>query len=343
MDHVQRHLDDTSRARSSSAWQKSIRSVIVTDVLGKIFTDTRALDPVSILRSASSPHLPSLTDSPNSDSPLGPGGIRRTYSETVLSDLHNGVRQHSLSKSVSISDTTLGSDVVKSIPRQKSRRFSQKPKFTISKFAVTEKHKREDVINLPKAAIISDRLEGETKARPVVGSLSSFARKSWTNSSRSPSPSPRRHSGEDLQKNTLPNVASIQPASPIKVDPVEILVLPVREGDRPIKRRKSFIGRKSKRPLSALIGKGTPAGEDARPGVPSIPKSFSSDRLPSLVRDHHPLERPPIIPRSTSSDRLQSLILDSPRKKDELWSNFRSLDGEFQKYVKLLLIGLYEC
>ena len=275
-------------------------------------------------------------NSPSSKTTLEQGGIRRTYSETVLSDLDNGDRQH-LSKSVSISDITLGADIVKGISRQKSRRFTQKPKFTISKFSVTEKPKREETIDLPKAAIISDRLEGKVKARPVVGSLSSFARKSWTTASRSPSPSPGRSSGEDLHSNSLPNVASTHPSSPIKADPVEIQVLPVTEGDRPIKRRKSFIGRKSKRPLSAFIGKGTPGGEDPRPGVPTIPKSFSTDRLPSLVRDHHPLERPPLIPRSTSSDRLQGLLLESPRKKDELWSNFRSLDGEFQKYVEITL------
>ena len=333
MDDVQDRLDDASRAGFFYAWQKPIR---YANASFRQQPADKKPDSVAILRSASSPHLPSIGDSPSSESPVvKPGPIRRFNSETLLSDLDNGLRQQPLPKGASISGITLGADIQTSNPSQKSRRFNQKPRFTISKFAVMDKSGKNDFINPPRADVISDGSEGEAKVRSASSSFSSFARKSWTNASRSPSPSPKSRSGENPQRNAVVTVASIHPSSPIKATQVEIQVLPTTEGDHLIKRRKSFISRKSKRPLSAFIGKGTSVGDHARPGVPTIPKSFSTDRLPSLIRDHHPLERPPIMPRSTSSDRLQSLILDSPRKKDDLWSNFRSLDGEFQKYIGL--------
>ncbi|KAL8945018.1 MAG: hypothetical protein Q9216_000002 [Gyalolechia sp. 2 TL-2023] len=54
------------------------------------------------------------------------------------------------------------------------------------------------------------------------------------------------------------------------------------------------------------------------------------DKLP-LVRNRA-LERAPAVPTSASVDRLQGLGTESSRKKDDLWSEFRALDGDFQKF-----------
>jgi hypothetical protein len=43
------------------------------------------------------------------------------------------------------------------------------------------------------------------------------------------------------------------------------------------------------------------------------------------------LERVPSARDSSSSERQQSLSVESSRKKDELWSVFRSLDSDFHK------------
>ncbi|KAL1301680.1 hypothetical protein AAFC00_005896 [Neodothiora populina] len=64
------------------------------------------------------------------------------------------------------------------------------------------------------------------------------------------------------------------------------------------------------------------------PAVPSLPKSFSTDRLPSVHHDH---STP--VPRIVQGEKMASLgALSLPRKRDELWSVFRSLDGDFAKF-----------
>ncbi len=63
---------------------------------------------------------------------------------------------------------------------------------------------------------------------------------------------------------------------------------------------------------------------------PPMPKSLSADRLPSLRYMHSPDSAPRAF-RPTSSKRPESMGTQSTRKKDELSSAFRSLDGEFRK------------
>ena len=60
-------------------------------------------------------------------------------------------------------------------------------------------------------------------------------------------------------------------------------------------------------------------------------------RLPSVTRSSSPSssyassEHLPGLPKSLSLERLQSNRFDRSRKRDELWSTFRTLDGELQK------------
>lgn len=74
------------------------------------------------------------------------------------------------------------------------------------------------------------------------------------------------------------------------------------------------------------------------PSSPQLGQSFSTDRLPSLLRSPPSSESIPPVPRhKISSDKLKTFSLDTPKKKDELWGQFRSLDGDFQKLVLLQL------
>ena len=68
--------------------------------------------------------------------------------------------------------------------------------------------------------------------------------------------------------------------------------------------------------------------------VPSMPKSFSTDRLPTF-RSHTPqFDRAAPAPRLVSSDRQASGGLTMPmRRRDELWSVFRTLDGDYTKFA----------
>jgi hypothetical protein len=103
--------------------------------------------------------------------------------------------------------------------------------------------------------------------------------------------------------------------------------------------RSRLLTRKSKRPLSGLFTSSTepvvpavPAAADA-PAVPALPKSFSTERLPSF--SHHPTPTSPThippLPRTISSDRLKGARTE-PRKKDELWTVFRTLEGDLRKF-----------
>lgn len=105
------------------------------------------------------------------------------------------------------------------------------------------------------------------------------------------------------------------------------------QADQP---RKSLTLRgKSARPNSSLFRSKTydeneaPARpKTARPAVPALPKSFSTDRLPSLRTDQIPAAP---VPRLLSTKRTPTNPLPQ-RKKDELWNVFRSLDGDYTKF-----------
>nr|XP_023900365.1 UPF0592 membrane protein C7D4.03c-like [Quercus suber]POE50761.1 upf0592 membrane protein [Quercus suber] len=68
------------------------------------------------------------------------------------------------------------------------------------------------------------------------------------------------------------------------------------------------------------------------PPVPAMPKSFSTDRLPTF-RLNLPLpDRAAPMPKIFSNERVTASGLANPKKKDELWSVFRALDGDYTKF-----------
>ncbi|WPH02029.1 Hypothetical protein R9X50_00488400 [Acrodontium crateriforme] len=77
-------------------------------------------------------------------------------------------------------------------------------------------------------------------------------------------------------------------------------------------------------PLSPLL---------APPPIPFLPKSFSTDKLPMTKSQAGFPDRAAPMPRLLSDDRSAASSLLTPKKKDELWSVFRSLDGDYTKFV----------
>jgi len=66
------------------------------------------------------------------------------------------------------------------------------------------------------------------------------------------------------------------------------------------------------------------------PPMPQLPKSFSTDKLHTTSHLHPDRAIP--MPPLASAEKYQTLpSLTLPRKKDELWSVFRSLDGDYTK------------
>ncbi|KAL0264224.1 hypothetical protein SLS55_000171 [Diplodia seriata] len=70
------------------------------------------------------------------------------------------------------------------------------------------------------------------------------------------------------------------------------------------------------------------------PASPQLGQSFSTDRLPTLMRSPPSQESViPPVPRTVNHEKLKTFSLETPKKKDELWGQFRSLDGDYQKFV----------
>lgn len=70
------------------------------------------------------------------------------------------------------------------------------------------------------------------------------------------------------------------------------------------------------------------------PASPVLGQSFSTDRLPTLMRSPPSQESViPPLPRTVNQEKLKTFSLETPKKKDELWGQFRSLDGDYQKFV----------
>lgn len=69
---------------------------------------------------------------------------------------------------------------------------------------------------------------------------------------------------------------------------------------------------------------------------PSVPKSFSTEQLPYYSQPHTPLSPThiPPLPRNISAEKLKG-VKTEPRKKDELWTVFRTLDADLRKHDSL--------
>jgi hypothetical protein len=210
-----------------------------------------------------------------------------------------------------------------------------------------------------------------TGARPSVGRASSFAtklnRRSWTPSfsrpnSRSPSPVKKKKSlsisgksgsvGEDvvqIQAPTRPKLSSRksilrrkdssnapQPKEPMPT-PDSVVGSADTTPDRPTTFRRKSISLRNKltRPTAALL-RGKSADEGLMPPVPDVPtyhKSFSTERLPSTHKSSINYDRSIPVPRLTPGERTFSgSHISLSKKKDELWSVFRSLDGDYTKF-----------
>lgn len=75
------------------------------------------------------------------------------------------------------------------------------------------------------------------------------------------------------------------------------------------------------------------AGAGTRPARTFLPKSFSTDKLHSVVEASHEDAMPLPSPRMLNTERNGSVhSLSMPKKRDELWNIFRSLDGDFTKF-----------
>ncbi|KAF1978556.1 DUF1765-domain-containing protein [Bimuria novae-zelandiae CBS 107.79] len=74
-----------------------------------------------------------------------------------------------------------------------------------------------------------------------------------------------------------------------------------------------------------------PHAPENEPPVPPLPKSFSTDKLPSYVRSPTSPTHIPPLPHIISPEKFKGPKTE-PRKKDELWTAFRTLEGDLRKF-----------
>ncbi|KAI9730814.1 MAG: hypothetical protein M1834_005532 [Cirrosporium novae-zelandiae] len=194
--------------------------------------------------------------------------------------------------------------------------------------------------------------ERDVKSHSLGNSFTNFnnKRRSWlspksTPTSRSPSPKPtpkeqpaKKSTNHDIRHiPDLPPPAHVAPPRPLSsrsspskfpIDPPDVPIPPVTL------RRKETVLQKARRPLSVILPRTkSETNIPKSPSMHSLRQSLSSDRLSSFMRSHHSNEGVPPLPSNPSMEKLQKVGSEVFRKKDELWSVFRTLDADYQKFL----------
>ena len=282
----------------------------------------------SIPRSASYVNLQSSVPQPLQASTEDGSGIKRNLSDLVLTNLENRAWKHGPKPNVSHPNSLAeGFSVAELGPVRPDS------KIAVSRIAVTERKSMTDS-RRPTTSEGREPSDVEPKTRVISGPLRTLTQRSWYVPSRSPSPAPKDikqdHTLDSnnfvIQKGDLQNGTHSRKS---RSDGSDIPTVP--QIAKVHQRRNSIASRK--RPLSALLGRPSTPFFDAGSQVPSLPKSFSTDRLPSTIHDqlHRARAAGSSVSIPSSPNTAKSFVSDTPRKKDELWNNFRSLDAEFQK------------
>lgn len=289
------------------------KKVAIAGTVASSYSDS----PV-VPRSSSYDHVPDIVKSNGNSQPRI---IQRTLSDNALTSFAHPT--DNVSRHPSIGKNTTAKD--HGLSRRSSARLYMNARVNMSN-PITTRYSQSDA-RKTRIEETSNHVGIERKSS-VSESLTNFARKPWATVSRSPSPRKKVPQVEcdalsvpgSCQKMALPPAAAISEKTGENLS--NAIFEPASKG--PIQ------GKKSRRPLSAFLGRASSESKDHV--VPSIPKASSSDTLSAMNPVHPPIHTPLVIPRSISSDRLHRLGNDStPRRRDELWGAFRTLDSEFHK------------
>ena len=159
-----------------------------------------------------------------------------------------------------------------------------------------------------------------------------FRRRSWMPNSRSPSPAGKRRTAAEGLADTLGSV--VRRSSPFRRS------VDSDNSDERSRSRSSSLTRKSitsklaKRPTSGVY-EVQPKEAASQVNKPSqLSKSFSTDRLSlSAFSKNKSTTNIPPVPRLSAKDKQRMANIEPTKKKDELWTAFRNLEGDFQKYA----------
>ncbi|EED19181.1 conserved hypothetical protein [Talaromyces stipitatus ATCC 10500] len=273
----------------------------------------------------------STNEDESPDTPVSPG-VKRNFSDTSLSIKNEPPTVEE--------NVTAGRDIL----RRLTLRTSTKPRTLTRRTSTNEAPTiTSSVSKLEKSATLNEKPgeiaeEGNkekprqdstpqivvrpSKSRSVSGKIATLARVSWMSSSRSPSPARDSKKGATSSREQSPTPRSRQTSTKgvslnneAKKDNE---LQPNSNGDLQNKKRAS--SRRSRRPLSSFV----PRSKSVDPPSPSLRSRKSVDQLFAPNLDLPPLPRPPV-PSSIPA-------IEPPRKKDELWTVFRNLEADLQKF-----------
>ncbi|KAL8911616.1 MAG: hypothetical protein Q9171_003223 [Xanthocarpia ochracea] len=275
-------------------------------------SDTSDRNINGFTRSASSTQLASISES--NGTPRD-NALRRTLSENVLIDSQGNPPDSWYRRTVDNLAHVQGAANGGETELKQATPSDLKTKITVSHFSLEPPGATEEEL-LESHGIRKSRVPiKDDKASTISRSLSRFARRSWVSRSRSSSPSPvvldLGHEGEASSSTSMSLSSSALNTSADSAI-----------ADRPSNGRR--------RPLSTMMGR-VPS-DPSVPSVPAIPTSYSTDKL-SLTLDQVSGQDPPV-PSLTSWEPSHGTGADSPRKRDDLSSAFRTLDGDFQKHSR---------
>lgn len=258
-------------------------------------------------RAASYTDLPSQAASNDPQPPL-----RRTFSDYAVPALTESPTKESVAA---------GKDIL----RRTSLRSKNKPPASVSHFTLSSSEDLKDAEPKDETAKVPETRAPEPAARPsksrtMSGRIVSLARKPWSSSSRSPSPSTKRAKQRTEEQ------------SPTRPGPRQTEATDSDSG-LPARKR-TILYKRPRRPMVAVVAKGNSEDAPASPSSPSggsLRHRSSFEKFTASLSVSTPVLPP--MPKGAAANvaAFASHTADHSRKKDELWGIFRGLEADYQK------------
>ncbi|KAI9678882.1 MAG: hypothetical protein M1829_001866 [Trizodia sp. TS-e1964] len=279
-------------------------------------------------RPASFTYLPSIKDLLGDDAATVT--LRPALSETNLALSAEGEDYRSSFEISWPSNNALLESSTQALSISPLQPSSPKPKITISKFSPSLHPESGETSYFSKTAAKHTRPgKLDAKSRSVSESFASFARKSWISTSR---PSSSGRDEESLAEEADADSFSPQPSrGPLTPSGQSQILQSSSDTAVALGRNGTGKTRKSKGPLGSLMKSSPETSSHGRQVVSQLRRSFSSDRAHSLSRSNSH-DQMSYVPRNSKPDRFYHFKQDSLPKRDELWSAFRGLENEFQRF-----------
>ncbi|CCU75445.1 hypothetical protein BGHDH14_bgh05178 [Blumeria hordei DH14] len=302
---------------------------------------------VTLPRSLSSPTLPDLSKSQDISQPFSrsPDDLPRSASYTSLPNFDG---EYKVEAQYDTTDSSQVPELAQQPPQQtlpekiqssKEQKPSSKrqslaagPKAWMQRVKGTsERHMRTSIVSTTPSSSSSTapstKSSRESIPRTVSDSLATFSRKPWSLASSKSSSSRTRKAKDDVSiKSSRSRELPLPKSSDSNASIFTKASNDTVSTDSPIKLPKKSLQKTVDRPSSAFLG--LAAFNSTNSSTSSLPRSSLDNRsTPRTSTDKIP---PPRI--NSPIDGLTSTGSEGPRKRDELWSAFRSLDNDYSKF-----------